>query len=227
MFPDARYLKHYYYFYSKEFNQRWKSARGQYTRYKVSLKGKCGSAAKNKKKYIFADLLSFLDPIQDLEAVHESITSPDAATCDQSQNESTLQENVRDNVPLPRKRKRNKDEDNMSLFEKELVGMWKKTNEISFDKDIAFFNSIVPTVRSLNFENKLLFRGKVLKLLVQLKQNQASDPALFPVPTQTDLDVPSTSSRKRTIHEVKKGAKKFKGSRRSSTSSSSSGSDSD
>lgn len=79
----------------------------------------------------------------------------------------------------------------MTTFEKQLVEMWKSTNNISSDEDIAFFNSILPAVRRLDFERKYYFRSQVLQLLVGI--NQDSSPTQYQ-PTSALQDSSASAS---------------------------------
>lgn len=174
----------------KSIHQRWKSARDQYVRYKTAVKfKKSGSGAITKRKYVFADTMSFLDPVTDLSDVHESESTENAPTSDNPsiQNDSSCSENDMSNVHNKRRKKNTQE---MTTFEKQLIEMWNSTNNLAFDEDVAFFNSILPAVRKLTFEKKYFFRSQILQLLVGINQDTGASPIQY----QSTSMGPSTSA---------------------------------
>lgn len=130
-----------------------------------------------KKSYLFYDQLRFMDKL----AV-ESETGNDNTENDES---------VESSNPLPKivkiesdsdvhqtsssdpvengakKRKRDDTEEEFNLHEM-VNETWQKIN----DSDFSFFNSIIPMVRELDNDSKLLFRSRMIQELMNLRNRK-------------------------------------------------------
>ncbi|GBP34614.1 hypothetical protein EVAR_19005_1 [Eumeta japonica] len=165
--------------------QRWKSARDQYVRLKANIL-KEGLAAKSKIKYIFANEMSFLDPVTNLQRIPQTLHLTDNRITDNNATKTEKIQMATQKSPLSRepeatpfkRKKRNVEE--MTRFEKELLNVLHKSNsESASDEDVAFFNSLLPTVRLLDRQQKFQFRSQVLQILTPYTSNFQRPPSLL------------------------------------------------
>lgn len=168
-------------------------------------KQKSGSGAKPGKKYIYFEMLTFLDSNSSNEA-DESIENQS-----EDQDSST---NANNNISVPstssgnsnlertnnntepessRKRKR---QSSPTPFEKELLQCVKQNNIDADDEDLNFFKSLIPTVKQFNTFKKLLFRTKVLEALIDIEKETVF--TLDDLPSIT-MDLSETQNTSSTI----------------------------
>ncbi|KAG5895824.1 hypothetical protein JTB14_028528 [Gonioctena quinquepunctata] len=151
----------------KSIHQRWKSARDQYLKTKSAEKNS-NPDSKYKRKYIFADSIKFLDAVTGhqttLKVKKESIASSDAA--DSSEETFHYQPDTEEILnPAYRRKKEN---ENLTQFETQILKMLKTNNDMFFDEDITFFNSLLPTIRRFTPEQKFYFKGQVMQLAASI-----------------------------------------------------------
>lgn len=72
-------------------------------------------------------------------------------------NTLTQNEDPENDLSNARNKRSKKNTQEMTTFEKQFVEIWNSTNNLAFDEDVAFFNSILPAVRRLDFEKKIFF----------------------------------------------------------------------
>lgn len=160
---------------------RWKTARDTYMKVKASKKKlKSGSGAKTGKKYIYYDMLQFLNSnacteadesidyqgeVQYLSRNENNISVPKPSTSTENSNAEYTNNNSK--AQSSRKRKR---ESSPTPFEKELLECVKRDNIDRDDEDLNFFKSLIPTVKKLSSFKKLLFRTKILEALIDIEK---------------------------------------------------------
>ncbi|CAG4970070.1 unnamed protein product [Parnassius apollo] len=163
---------------------RWKTARDAYMKCRANLKtSKSGSAGGVKKKYIFFDIMTFLEDTKDFEPTHESMaltssqTSQNVASTSSQNSQSILPITTTPNLPSteetfqtpvlaspkPWQRKKKRC---MTDFESQLLKILEKndTSTTNFasstalkDDDCSFFNSLAPIINDFDNYKKLLF----------------------------------------------------------------------
>lgn len=61
-------------------------------------------------------------------------------------NTLTQNEDPENDLSNARNKRSKKNTQEMTTFEKQFVEIWNSTNNLAFDEDVAFFNSILPAV---------------------------------------------------------------------------------
>lgn len=161
---------------------RWKTARDTYTKVRGSNKKlKSGSGAKKGKKYIFYDMLTFLNSNSSNEAdesIENQSEGQDSSTNAINDNSISVPSTSTENSNLERtisntesasSRKR-KHTSSPTPFEKELLQNVKQNKIDNDDEDLNFFKSLMPTVKKFSTFKKLLFRTKVLGALIDIEK---------------------------------------------------------
>ncbi|XP_050672808.1 uncharacterized protein LOC126970778 [Leptidea sinapis] len=154
---------------------RWKTARDTYMKVKASKKKlKSGAGASTNKKYIFFQMLTFLDSNSSNEAdesIENQCEDQDSSTNAINYNSSSVPSTSTSNSNLertnntePESSRKRKRQVSPTAFEKELLQCVKQNNLDSNDEDLNFFKSLIPTVQ------KLLFRNKVLEALIDIQK---------------------------------------------------------
>lgn len=182
---------------------RWKSARDTYMRVKANKrKLKSGSGATKCKKYVFYEMMTFLDVNVSTEA-DESIdiqTEEHQSTTDDynisipttSTDHSDLERTFNDTVSgTSRKRKCLSSQTD---FEKELLEFVKQNSAVNDDEDLNFFKSLLPTVKKLGSFKKLMFRTKVLEALIDIQKD-----TIVTIEDIPDLDIIESQNSTSTI----------------------------
>uniref|UniRef100_A0A0P4W354 MADF domain-containing protein n=1 Tax=Scylla olivacea TaxID=85551 RepID=A0A0P4W354_SCYOL len=146
----------------KELQIRWKRIRDAYVRNSRKLKdeSKSGSGAVKTHRYIFAEQLSFLRNVGENRETTDTFVptheTEDGAE-DACQNLSATQQN-----PSAKSKKKKS-----NLLEKLIKFMDGYEEKEDDDKD--FFMSMLPSVRTLNSEQKIEFRMEVLAALKNIR----------------------------------------------------------
>jgi len=114
----------------------------------------------------------------------DSLDSAGADTQEDREEESeasNVNESSRQETDGTRTFKRKKRAQN-SEFEDSLITLLKDSKDKEDDDDRAFLTSLLPSLKSLNPDQKLMFRSQVLHLIMSIKQNRAPAPlpSLFP-----------------------------------------------
>lgn len=157
--------------------QRWRSSRDQYVRCKTSGKYKRTiSGGIKKKQYVFANLMAFLDPVTNLHNIvsYQEPLLPECILYTTENQTSPRSDSSPDFLVADYTsdfKREEKQTEEMAAFEKESLGMWKLSNDVAFDEDVAFFSSLLPTVRRLDVQQKLRFKGQVMQFLAQICPN--------------------------------------------------------
>ncbi|KAG0711362.1 hypothetical protein GWK47_002328 [Chionoecetes opilio] len=146
----------------KELQARWKNIRDAFAKDCKKLKSKpkleCG--ARKPRCYIFADQLSFLRKVIETKETTASLPST-IATEEVKKKVARHRAAVQPEASLePMKKK-------ISLEEK--IVRFMEHHEEENDPDKAFFMSVLPSVRSLNEDQKIEFRLQVLTTLQNIK----------------------------------------------------------
>ncbi|KAJ8703947.1 hypothetical protein PYW07_013241 [Mythimna separata] len=179
----------------KKIQQRWRTARDTYSKEKSSDKKQpSGSASQKKKKYSFYDMLTFLDKTTDIdvdETLSEEHTQDSSlqsgntdsqTSANKHQPSSTIElvqeqsstetqpstsglQGINERTGNAKKKPKRAN----SEFEAELLKLLKSSElEIAPD-DLAFYKSIQPALNRFKSYQKLMFRTKVLNLLMEME----------------------------------------------------------
>ncbi|KAL4710124.1 hypothetical protein ACJJTC_016526 [Scirpophaga incertulas] len=201
---------------------RWKTARDAYMKCRANLKtSKSGSAGDVKKKYIFFDIMTFLEDTKDFEPTHESMASTSSQSSQNvastsSQNSQSILPITRTTTPdLPsteetfqtpvlaspkpwqRKKKRC-----MTDFESQLLKIIEKNdtstkNSASStalkDDDCSFFNSLAPIINDFDNYKKMLFRTRILELAMEIRGPAMNSPSTSTSTASATNDLPHLS----------------------------------
>ncbi|XP_022166005.1 uncharacterized protein LOC111030681 [Myzus persicae] len=171
--------------------QRWKSARDAKIR-SIALKKKLksGSGRKNVKTYMYDQQLQFLESLTQPNMT-ESNFSPNQISGNSDNEEINYESNGEDdplediNVtsdrdPWARKRKSTSTPKNQkNNFEEDFLAAIRETS--IEDEDRSFFESLLPTVRQFNTDQKLLFRSRILALTMEIKNGPGQTPNYPPM----------------------------------------------
>nr|CAH7715811.1 unnamed protein product [Callosobruchus chinensis]CAH7719688.1 unnamed protein product [Callosobruchus chinensis]CAH7739678.1 unnamed protein product [Callosobruchus chinensis]CAH7766218.1 unnamed protein product [Callosobruchus chinensis] len=181
--------------------KRWKTSRDAYVRDRAKLKkSKSGDAAKTIKKYIYFENLKFLDKTMDLNITESSLTC-DQDTCtednieesiivSQSENDEEIDSTPKTSQTFTRKKRKKKE----SVDDK-LLQFLKDSEDSDRDDHKAFLMSLLPTVRSFDESQTLMFRSEVLRIIMDLKKIQPYNKSSNATnQSLTTLDVPSRTT---------------------------------
>nr|CAH7736001.1 unnamed protein product [Callosobruchus chinensis] len=181
--------------------KRWKTSRDAYVRDRAKLKkSKSGDAAKTIKKYIYLKNLKFLDKTMDLNITESSLTC-DQDTCtednieesiivSQSENDEEIDSTPKTSQTFTRKKIKQKE----SVDDK-LLQFLKDSEDSDRDDHKAFLMSLLPTVRSFDESQMLMFRSEVLRIIMDLKKIQPYNKSSNATnQSLTTLDVPSRTT---------------------------------
>ncbi|XP_008486067.2 uncharacterized protein LOC103522751 [Diaphorina citri] len=104
--------------------------------------------------------MAFNDPLQDQASI--PFNEPSSSVTASSESDSNTEA-----PPRQVKRKRSQDSQ-VSTLQKSIRALQKEKEELKFDDDVAFFNSIMPHVKKLDSLQKLRFRIEVTKLMYDM-----------------------------------------------------------
>jgi len=168
---------------------RWRTIRDNYTRSlkKQTNNSRSGSAAKKTKLYVYGKQLSFLGKNSELRNTDSNfedqpLSEPTSPNINERELNSSV--NIEDgtyhemagssssslNENSSNKRKKPNVEQALVDFMESHTRNNKVTkNPMEQDEDMAFFYSLLPTVKSLNVEQKFSFRMQTMQLLNNIK----------------------------------------------------------
>ncbi|RVE41313.1 hypothetical protein evm_014036 [Chilo suppressalis] len=169
--------------FDKKIQQRWRTARDMYKKEKMVGNESSGSGAKKKKKYEYYQMLTFLDRVIDtatddsllpegddtddvvIPSSHTKALSPPSTSAPltplPSASTSTNQQPIRPT--------QNKGKKAMSSFENTLLG-YLKNNQLELEsEDLAFFQSLQPTLKRFTTYQKMMFRTKVMQVIMEME----------------------------------------------------------
>nr|XP_034837769.1 uncharacterized protein LOC117994000 [Maniola hyperantus] len=137
-------------------------------------------ASKQRKSYIYMNILGFLDPI-----IHgDKSSGTQESFLDDDQNESWFQTSFVDIDETPKKKRVKRDKldvtnkDYLEIIEPDnnssLVAILARLVEKEEDDDKLFFTSLIPSVKSLTENAKFEFKIQVMKLLKEFKMKDKS-----------------------------------------------------
>ncbi|XP_047519448.1 uncharacterized protein LOC125059190 [Pieris napi] len=180
----------------KKIQQRWRTARDTYQKDKISEKNQpSGSGSKKKKKkYSYYDILTFLDSTTETAGEESLCEEMSEQSNLETPNESTQPDNSRQESSHPTsKQKQVKSKKQApSKFEAQLLECLK-SNQLELEsEDLAFFQSLQPSLKRFTRYQKLMFRTKVLNIVMEMESQ--TQPAYYsPIPTTsssafTELD---------------------------------------
>lgn len=190
VFPVAKYLQKIQYYITfcflsdKKIQQRWRTARDMYKKEKIAGNQSSGSGAKKKKKYEYFEMLTFLDRVID-DATDESLRNADDVVTPSSPttalpststsapltqlpstSASTNQQSIPASAPPTKKRKKAKSKFKNSLLQ------YLKSNQLELEsEDFAFFQSLQPTLKRFTNYQKMLFRTKVMQVIMEIEMS--------------------------------------------------------
>lgn len=154
---------------------KWRTVRDNYVR-NLKKHGECfksGSAAKKVKRYIYGEQLSFLKKNLEQKATTSSMEI-ELDTLQNSENDDgdgVEAECVNETATPPRNpaasRKKKQSEVERSLIS--FMQAHSKRNTLQEDDDLAFFYSLLPTVRELTSDEKITFRLQTMQFLQNIK----------------------------------------------------------
>lgn len=190
----ATYLL-YFVISDKKIQQRWRTARDTYQKDKISEKNQpSGSGSKKKKKYSYYDILTFLDSTTETVGEESLCEEMSEQSNLETPNESTQPDTSRQESSHPTsKQKQVKSKKQApSEFEAQLLECLK-SNQLELEsEDLAFFQSLQPSLKRFTRYQKLMFRTKVLNIVMEMESQ--TQPAYYsPIPTTsssafTELD---------------------------------------
>ncbi|XP_049807091.1 uncharacterized protein LOC126249482 [Schistocerca nitens] len=183
---------------------RWKTARDAYFKSLTRIKQtRSGSAATKRPKYIYHEQLHFLDHLR--VAPTESNFDSVSVVQDNLYNNNALAENSRDepseeqtddvrlNFNTEKQSFQRKRPIKNTTFEDNLLTLLKDGKEKEEDDDRAIFVSLLPSVKTLNIDQKLLFRTQVLQLLMSIKHTNQANLNIHPPAPISSFQYPPTS----------------------------------
>ncbi|CAG9763646.1 unnamed protein product [Ceutorhynchus assimilis] len=164
--------------------KRWKTVRDAFTRCRAKGKTlKSGSAAKKGAKYIYYENLRFLEKTMELNSTEANFTEATQQSDDQNSNQDADDHSDKEIdekefqaerlQPLFDKKRASK----KNALEESLVTFLKKSEVPIHDEDKSFLDSLLPTLRNFNQDQKLQFRIEVLNLMVKIKNFSSAQPA--------------------------------------------------
>ncbi|XP_050665809.1 uncharacterized protein LOC126972836 isoform X1 [Leptidea sinapis] len=204
----------------KKIQQRWRTARDTYQKDKISEKNQpSGSGSKKKKKYSYYDILTFLDSTTETageESLCEEMSeqsnletpneSTQLGTSRQESSQLTSQRNLEtrnestqpgtsrqeSSHPTLKQKQVKSKKQAPSEFEAQLLECLKSKQLELESEDLAFFQSLQPSLKRFTRYQKLMFRTKVLNIVMEMESQ--TQPAYYsPIPTTsssafTELD---------------------------------------
>lgn len=191
-------------FSDKKIQQRWRTARDMYKKEKLAGNVSSGSGAKKKRKYEYYDILTFLDRVTDtatddsLLPEADDVVTPSSAALPSPSTSSTLtplpstsastnQKSIPASAP-PTQKKREKA---MSSFENTLLG-YLKNNQLELESDdLAFFQSLQPTLKRFTTYQKMMFRTKVMQVIMEMEMQNINYSMPGSSAVTTPLSTPS------------------------------------
>nr|CAI5818116.1 unnamed protein product [Callosobruchus analis] len=171
--------------------KRWKTSRDAYVRDRAKLKkSKSGDAAKTIKKYIYFENLKFLDKTMDLNITESSLTCDQDTCTEDNIEESIIIAHLKPHRHSPEKKRKKKE----SVDDK-LLQFLKDSEDSDRDDHKAFLMSLLPTLRSFDESQTLMFRSEVLRIIMDLKKIQPYNKSSNATnQSLTTLDVPSRTT---------------------------------
>lgn len=166
---------------------RWRTIRDNYVRSlkKQTKNSRSGSAAKKTKLYVYGEQLSFLGKNRELRNTDSNfedqpLSEPTSPNINEGELNSSV--NIEDgsyheiagssssslNEKSTNKRKKPNVEQALVDFMESHNNKFTK-NPIEQDEDMAFFYSLLPTVKSLTVDQKFSFRMQTMQLLNNIK----------------------------------------------------------
>lgn len=177
---------YYFSFFRKKIQARWKTARDCYTKVKASNKKlKSGSGAKKGKGYSYYNIMTFLDSnkrVEGQESLENSQDDSSGHTLELSQHpivdtsEVLIPETSTSGIENDTARRetqnqsKRKKASSPTPFETQLLQSIQHKKDEENDEDLSFFKSIMPNIKKLSTYQKLLFRSKVLNLLIDIER---------------------------------------------------------
>ncbi|XP_033608610.1 uncharacterized protein LOC117282561 isoform X2 [Cryptotermes secundus] len=182
---------------------KWRTVRDNYVRNLKKQSIKLGSEAKKVKTYIHGEQLSFLkkslEPRPTCSTMDTQPDSPenechgDNRETEEGYRTPTANETMVPPQQLPSSRKRK-----LTDVERSFITFMEShsTKEATpqEDEDLAFFYSLLPTIKSLTPNEKFTFRMESMKLLQNLKQARSFPPSLPPYQGYTSRPPSNTSA---------------------------------
>lgn len=149
---------------------KWKSVRDSYTKYKKKEKEimESGLPKKPRHRYLYSDMLGFLDQETDENAVSNLTNDSEEPTNKNTSNFTP----ATSSVPRNSKSKKNRNAKISSYIKEPRELMEKRTPGDIDDEDMSFFKSVLPTVRRLNPDQKMQFRIHIMSYLQGLSAMQ-------------------------------------------------------
>lgn len=189
---------------------RWRTIRDNYVRNlrKQANSSRSGSAAKKTKLYVYGEQLSFLGKSKELRNTVSSfedqpiseLSEPKSPNINENElnssvnvNDESYHEVSNNSFSTPNEKSRNKrKKHNVEQALVDFMESHKVTkNPMEEDEDIAFFYSLVPTVKSLTSDQKFSFRMQTMQFLHNIK-NKTPINQSFNIPSYTQSSFNTT-----------------------------------
>lgn len=154
---------------------KWRAIRDNYVRslMKLEQNSKSGSAAKRVKLYVYFDQLAFLNKGRQLRPTESSFVgeeTEDSAEITENEIDREAEEVAEHQELSPnttptsgRRRKMNKPDVERALVD--FMEAHSSKKNLLDDEDLAFFYSLLPTLRTLTLQQKFSFRFQTMQLL--------------------------------------------------------------
>lgn len=166
---------------------KWRTIRDNYVRNlrKQTNSSRSGSASKKIKSYVYGEQLSFLRKNQELRNIDSNsedqpISEPISLNINESEPNSSVnvddgsyQEVSKNSFSTPHEKSSNMQK--YHNVEQALIGFMEShkvtKKPMEEDEDVAFFTSLMPTVKSLTSNQKFGFRMHMMQYLHDIKNN--------------------------------------------------------
>ncbi|XP_028158253.1 uncharacterized protein LOC114351292 [Ostrinia furnacalis] len=150
----------------KKIQQRWRTARDSYKKDRIFEKNNPSGFSSKRKKYVYYDILTFLDGTEN---------AGDESPCEELYEEShSLVETLLETPEVkPRSNKRRYKVLKRANKTKSGFGAHTclKPNQLQLEsEDLAFFQSLQPTLKRFTRYQKLMFRTKVLNIVMEMEK---------------------------------------------------------
>jgi len=173
---------------------KWRTIRDNYARNlkKIGENSKSGSGAKKIRLYIYAEQLSFLGKTKELRSTesnfdHVATVEEEISSVDENEQARDEDGSPPDTSSVTRKAKTKFKKPDVERALIDFMESHKTPKEPLENDDLAFFYSLLPSVQSLNMEQKFIFRMKTMQLLHSLRNNETNQsmqsPLTVSVPT--------------------------------------------
>lgn len=170
---------------AKEIQTRWRSLKDCFRRelHLQKKEARSGSSPSKRKRYMFYDQLTFLEPTLVRRATSgkasDTQESPKSEGSDSEPPQSPLPERVAQIPEPPRTKKSKSGGSSLGDFESQIIGMvdsLKKRKDNEKDEDYLFVQSLLPYLKKVPEEKKIDLQIDILQLVKTYMQPPGSQP---------------------------------------------------